>query len=453
MGNFYTSTQIFDNEMLGSKQFIDKFCKKMAEEGYITCDSDECEISYILRFADNCKWVTITSEAYEQGNETSKEDTSRIAKMLGTTCVNTVVIDSDCAILELYNKSGEKADMFTIGRADDYFGDDIPHPSEKIWKSFLSENSSWEQFIEICNSDEVFVEDELLKLAPIIGMDVYNITFAAEDADEDDQNTFFLDFKKARSAETMSQSGMPIEIPNRKININAAFKQIFGGALESFGFKAIKGRYPYLVRVINNEILHIITFYPTDPEYPPDKAISIVGGVATIYRRRISFDKSPKQNHEWLSYANSFYASLFNEPDRRIMSLLYKACYYSDSTESMITVLKEGVENVIKYVLPVLDKVKDIDSCLDHLDKFKMPRSKKICTKIFPYYPDEDEGFLNFLSDKRISERPDFLKNFLNDSEFHKWVLNELKERKKKNTEILKSYEIFTETRKEKKSP
>ena len=60
--------------------------------------------------------------------------------------------------------------------------------------------------------------------------------------------------------------------------------------------------------------------------------------------KRISLDKSPKQNHEWLAYASSFYASLFNEPDRRIMSLLYVAGYNSDSTESMVTVLKELAE-------------------------------------------------------------------------------------------------------------
>ena len=443
MGNFFTSTQIYNNRKLNREKYIEYFCKEMAEEGYIACDGDECELSYILRFADNCKWVTITSEAYEEGNEISKKDTSRLAKMLGTTCVNTVVIDSDCAILELYDKSGEKADMLTIGRADDYFYDDIPHPSEKIWKSFLSENSSWEQFMEICNCDEVFVEDELQKLAPIIGMDVCNITFAAEDADECDQNTVFLDFKKARSAITMSQGGKTIEIPNQKITINAAFNQIFGEALKPFGFKAIKGRHPYLVRVINNEILHIITFYPEDPDYPYDKAVAVVGGVATIYRKRISFDKSPKQNHEWLPHACRFYASLFNEPDRRIMSLLQRAGYCSENEDSMVTILSECAENVIKFVLPVLDQVKDIDSCLDYLDKFKLPRSHKKCTQKCSFYSDEDEGFLNFLSDKKISEHPDFLDNYISNSEFRKWILNEIEGRKKENTEILKTLNII----------
>lgn len=443
MGNFFTSTQIYDSECLTKEQFIDKFCEKMAEDGYVTCDSDESELSYILKFADNCKWVTITSEAYEQGNALAHKDTGRIAKMLGTTCVNTVVIDSDCAILELYDKNGKKADTFTIGRADDYFGDDIPQPSEKIWKSFLSKDSSWEQFIEICSKDEVFVEDSLSKLASVIGIDSGNILFSADYIDESDKRTVFLDFKKTRTAITMSQNGKIVEKAAKKLTINAAFKQIFGEALEPLGFKAIKGRYPYLVRVINNEILHVITFYPADPEYPPDKAIVIVSGVATVYRKKITFDSSPKQNKMWLNYSSKFYSLMTNEPDRDILRQIYKSCYFSNNVESMIEVLKVGVKNIQKYVLPVLDKITDIDSCLDFFGKLMGQCNYLKCTKICTYYPDEDEAFLYFLSDKKISERPDFLENYLNDSEFHKWVQNEIEKRKKENTDILKALNLI----------
>ena len=78
MSNSFTLTQIFDDEMLGRKQFIANFCKK-AEEGYVTCDSDESEVSYILKFADNCKWVTLASDAYKQGNTNSPNDAGRNA--------------------------------------------------------------------------------------------------------------------------------------------------------------------------------------------------------------------------------------------------------------------------------------------------------------------------------------------------------------------------------------
>ena len=84
MGNFFTSSQIFNGEGLDKQQFIDKFCKAMADSGYVVCDSDEGEKSYILRFDANSKWVAIASEEYAQNSNAAKSDTGRIAKMLGT---------------------------------------------------------------------------------------------------------------------------------------------------------------------------------------------------------------------------------------------------------------------------------------------------------------------------------------------------------------------------------
>nr|MCR4888878.1 hypothetical protein [Ruminococcus sp.] len=163
MGNFFTSSQIYDNECLTKEKFIDKFCNEMKSEGYITCEDDEAEKSYILRFTDNCKWVTITSEDYEQGNQTAHSDTGRIAQMLGTTCVNTTVIDSDCAVMEMYNEKGVKADTLIMGRADDYFGENIPLPAENAWKPFLADNSSWKKLCDIVKESEnyTFVEEGL----------------------------------------------------------------------------------------------------------------------------------------------------------------------------------------------------------------------------------------------------------------------------------------------------
>ena len=89
MGNFFTSTQIYNTKQLDREQFISFFCEEMKKNGYVPGNSDESEVSYILRFADNCKWVTITSENYDEGNQLSQTDTGRIAKMMKTTCINT----------------------------------------------------------------------------------------------------------------------------------------------------------------------------------------------------------------------------------------------------------------------------------------------------------------------------------------------------------------------------
>ncbi|MGN0583085.1 MAG: hypothetical protein ACI4KB_10335, partial [Oscillospiraceae bacterium] len=197
------------------------------------------------------------------------------------------------------------------------------------------------------------------------------------------------------------------------------------------------------VRVINNEILHIITFRPEHPEYPKDKAFGIMGGIATIYRKKITLDLSPKQNHEWLSYMFDFYEALVAESDDNVYGQLFKSCYYSESSESLISVLNNGAENLIKYVLPVMDNINDIDSCLDYMLKFMKPCNPRQCTEICSYYPDEDESFLFFLSAKENEEYRDFLANFKNDTEFHSWVMHEVEKRKNENTEILKSYDLY----------
>ena len=108
MGRFFTSTQIYNPKQLDREEFKADFSKKMKKEGYEICEADCAELSYVIAFADNCKWVTISSEAYEQGNLTAQADTARIAKMLGTYCINTTVIDSDCAMLDLYDDKGKK---------------------------------------------------------------------------------------------------------------------------------------------------------------------------------------------------------------------------------------------------------------------------------------------------------------------------------------------------------
>ena len=443
MGNFFTSMQIYNPNQLDRDHFINFFSDEMKKSGYVLSNSDESELSYILRFADSCKWVTITSEAYEHENQLSKTDTIRIAKMLKTTCINTTVIDSDCAVMDLYDESGKKKDSLIMGRADDYFGDNIPQPSEKIWKTFLSSNSTWEQFSKICNENNVFVEDSLSKLAGIIGMDSGNILFSAEDAQEDEQ-TVFLYFKEARTSITMSQNGKIVYKAPQKLTLNTAFKQIIGKALEPYGFKVIKGRHPYIVRVINNEILHIITFRTETPDYSEgDRAFAIMGGIATIYRKKITLDQSPIQNYGWFNYMSGFYKSSVDKADIDIIGKLYISYYYSDRPESLISVFNDDAENLIKYVLPVFDKIDNIDSCIDYLNEYKMPRNTRQCTEICTYYPNEDEAFLNFLSEKVISDHPDFLDKFLTDTEFHNWVMCEIEKRKSENTEILKAYDLF----------
>ena len=138
-----------------------------------------------------------------------------------------------------------------------------------------------------------------------------------------------------------------------------------------------------------------------------------------------------------------FYDKYVEEKDINIRGQLFKSCFYSDRPESLISVLNNGSENLLKYVLPIMDKVNDIDSCLDYLQTFLKPCNPKKCFKNCKYYPDEDEAFLYFLSTKEIEKRPDFLEDYIKDKEFHNWVLEEIKKRKEDNTEILRAYNLI----------
>ena len=82
MGNLYSTVQIYDNEKLGRNGFIEKFCKKMADESYVSCGGDEAEQSYILHFAENSYWAAIASEEYPPDGQKARADAVRFAKLL-----------------------------------------------------------------------------------------------------------------------------------------------------------------------------------------------------------------------------------------------------------------------------------------------------------------------------------------------------------------------------------
>ena len=451
MGNFFTSSQIYNDKDLNKQQFIDKFCKAMSDSGYTVCDSDESETSYILRFAEKSKWVAIASELYGEGGQTAQADAGRIAKMLGTYCMNTEVIDSDCASMSLYGKDGKSADMLLMGRYDDYFGDDIPEPKEKIWTQFLSDGSTWEQFKEILGGEYVFVEDGLAQLAPVIGMDSGNLLFSAED-DVDDESAVFLDFKKAEAKK------------EKKLTLNAAFKQVFGEALEPLGFQVVKSRYPYLVRVINDEILHVISIRPRQAEYPEDKAFSILGGIATVYRKSIDLDTDPMENYHWLrnDVASFYLYSIDSEPDRRLVSIMSKFNYFSEVPKSLPCVMKEALEYTKKYMISYMDGIDSLEKCINHLVKAKLISTAPLNSGLqFTSGTSYDDGLIylktNYkhhkelweeiiekkedISDEQYNRIKEFYK-FFTDDEYIQGLANELERRKQKNLSALENIGI-----------
>lgn len=466
MGRFFTSTQIHNPNLLDRNRFIKFFREEMKKNGYVTCNSDESEISYILRFTDD-KWVTITSEAYKQGNRFSQTDAGRIAKMLKTICINTTVIDSDCAILEMYGADEQKVDTLIMGRADDYFSEDIHLPSESAWKPFLADKSLWNTLCEIVKDSKsyTFVEEGLAKLAPIIGMDSENILFYPEDSDENEQ-TIILDFKKDKAKK------------EKKLTLNTLFTQIYGEALEPLGFKKPKLRQPYYVRVINDEIIHIIGINDMKSH------LVAFGGVATVYRKELCLDHSFRQNERWLRTLIDFYAK-WHISDKPFNQEIQSGFHYHEYIESKS--LSKAVQNAlnesITWILPVLNNVKTLKDVADydeyvfknHISVISLPLQESLAA---PYsdasirfllndpLADLEQRYTSSLKlideedirynraqeeimrnrkeyEQRYNESCERLHMFLEDKEMHDQTLEELARRKKYNIEMLKKYNVY----------
>lgn len=393
MGRFFTSTQIYNPKLLDRDRFKVYFCEKMKKEGYELCEADCAELSYVLAFTDNCKWVTLSSETYEQGNRISQADTARIAKMLGTYCVNTIVIDSDCAMLDLYDDKEKKADTAIMGRADDYLGDDIPTPTKAVWEQFLSADSTWEQFMSVVQGDYVFVEDGLSELAPVIEMDSENILFEYEDADENDENFCYLSFRKADPKK------------EKKLTLKSAFVKVFGEGLEPLGFVRLKKtKLPFYVRLIDGEILQIITYRKKSIKKSGYEQFEVLGGIVSLYRREINFEQPPES---WLYTNGRYYSSkcavpvdimlkksviqfhcdiwgtsmqLYSEPEAmeekfqmNISNFLCK----KDDNEEMLKGVKNAFTVTSKIMLSIFEKVTDCNSCIDYF--YNMDTTMSLC--------------------------------------------------------------------------
>ncbi len=151
--------------------------------------------------------------------------------------------------------------------------------------------------------------------------------------------------------------------------LNAAFKQIFGEALEPLGFQKIKSKHPYFVRVVEGgEIIHIIAC-KNEMAGPGHKTFQILGGVATVYRPRLSLELSPRENSNWLEYISEFYKKSnhhnFDEDFRK--SIFEFKCNEDGLADMLLYSLKLTKE----IMLPVLDRIADIDSCIEYFLRYK----------------------------------------------------------------------------------
>ena len=153
-------------------------------------------------------------------------------------------------------------------------------------------------------------------------------------------------------------------------NLKTEFVNYYEKRLEPYGFRKVKGRHPYFVRVVNDEILHIFTFQPRGSASNPweGKYFWLMCGVATVYRKEINFSVAPSNNCDWLiPLIELCLKTETHYPNRQSMDS--KDFVYND--ENIAPVLNE-TEDSAKLIISELDKVTNMDDALRYFLKYNI---------------------------------------------------------------------------------
>ena len=352
MGRFSTTVHIKSG--LGATKFINSFCEVMKKRGFVKCTEDECALSYFMAFSEG-GWVTLSSDKYSDDPRKAKDDARQIAEGMKTAAFSVEVVDSDFAILTLND-----GDSIIVGNGSGYGFEDAPKGERSKWEPLLAEGKTWEQLAECRDKSEVFVEDALWEAAQILGLEPEYICADFEELSgkaDGDKNISALYFKKAGSK-------------GKAMSLNAAFVKVFGEGLEPMGFKKIKSRYPYYVRVVpGGEIVHIITYRTESDLLPGEKHFNILGGVATVYKDDIDLTQDPfVENIEWLlDNRHLLYLCFEDECDREFEKSIFKFSYICDDENSLLSEMYRALDTTKQVMLPAISKAVDIDTCIVYL--------------------------------------------------------------------------------------
>ncbi len=453
MGRFFANLQIRKNVNQTQSDFLKTFTAVMKKLGYVKAEADEAELSYVAAFSPSKQWVTLCAEDYVSNAEKVNTDAQKIAANLKTFCISNTVIDSDVAVLDMYVGQEERADRVIIGYGEAYGLESREEAKGKreLWEHLMIEEGLWNKFSEIQSNDFTFAEDGLVEISELLGISPDLITSDYDElssVSEDKKAIVPLYFKK---------------VGTKPLSLNAAFVKVFGEALEPLGFKKIKGRHPYLVRVVpGGEIIHIIAIRSTTATHIGKKAFDILIGAATVYRRIINLDVAPTENINWIRFLDQFYTgSQRPNIDEELLEKIQHFQYFKENQDDMLRELRFSLDMTLKYVLPILDNVNTLDKCINFFRNYAGEISTNIFNSKFNFdlCTEHDEGMLyiktnnqklqedfqNTLSGKtgasdETKQRVAIKNMYFKDPEIHGKALEELEKRKAINTEILKSY-------------
>ncbi len=255
-----------------------------------------------------------------------------------------------------------------------------------------------------------------------------------------------------------------------------AFKEVYGEALKEYGFKKVKGKYPYYARVVGDEIVHVITYASRPSLKDGYNGFVILGGVATVYRACINFDVAPSQNLNWLN-GNLGMFKIKNKSQKEYsenFSNWYIFEYLKSDEVTLLKSINYSLKVTTQVMLPLLESVIDVKSCVEFFEETNFSMLYLYIDENYGKFQNSgeyNEGFLNVLLynkeqyvekmkkiEKNIDEKDEqkkilimnMISNQINRFEMvmnnldeNERIIKEIQHRKAYNTERLKQYGLI----------
>lgn len=259
----------------------------------------------------------------------------------------------------------------------------------------------------------------------------------------------------------------------KTVTVKSAFKETFGNALEPLGFVRAKLRQPYYIRMVRDDILHIIGIHDMKTH------ILGFGAVATLYREDLCLDQTFRQNESWLKTTMYFYVR-WHASDQEFDPQIQSGFHYRNifQPQSIPEAVQHALDAAITWILPVLDKVQTPKDVLDYyrntgavlslpLSECRAAASSDTAIQFLLEDPladleerrsaalkaaaEEDARFHRTPEvieknradyEKLLDESRSTLHRFLENADVQRQTLEELARRKAHNTELLRKYGI-----------
>ncbi len=167
-------------------------------------------------------------------------------------------------------------------------------------------------------------------------------------------------------------------------SIMSVLKKVYKEGLAPYGFIQTKGKYPYFVRVIGGEIVHVITFRKcsgpviifngkTGRYYPGLREFEILGGIATVYRKKLDLSTTASENINWLwSNRDLYYKSNYDNYDVDYEKKISVFRYINDDDNSIIKSVNFSLDVTKKEMISRFDNVTDLNACIRFYEDYRL---------------------------------------------------------------------------------